>query len=71
MDAMGETHKATFDIYNKKFNKLLANIKTRSKIAKHLSDLGHFLNIDVKLKDHQLPRLLARLRATDMIRSPP
>ena len=71
MDAMGETYKATFDIYNKRFSKLLANIKTRSKAAKHLSDLGNTLNIDVKSKDDQLPCLLARLRATDMMRSPP
>ena len=48
MDVMGETYKATFDIYNKTFSKLLGT-STRSKAAKHLPDLGHALNIDQKM----------------------
>lgn len=72
MEAMSNVYRATYEIYYKRFTKLLANINTKTKAGKNLSNLCQSLNIDNSKKDNEaLPSLLARLRASDMMKGPP
>ena len=72
IEAMSDVYKTTYEIYLKRFNKLLQNVNPKSKPGKSLNTLCQTLNIDNRSKENQdLPSLLARLRASDMMKGPP
>ena len=72
MEAMSDVYRKTYEVYYKRFSKLLANINLKTKPGKCLNSLCQSLNIDNSAKDSEaLSRLLARLRASDMMRAPP
>ena len=55
----------------RKFKSLIGDVSLGSSPAKSLKRLCDALNLDVRGKDAQVPEVLARLRATDMVQSPP
>ena len=72
MHALSPAYGAVYEIYLRKFNRLMTGMKGSSAEGKALTKLCSALNIDFKVKEPAaLPELLARLRAMDMIRAPP
>ena len=68
-----DVFKAAYDVYLEQFRRMLEQSRDRgSDAAKHLSDVGRALNINVvgttSLAD--LPDWLARLRTLDMVKAP-
>ena len=71
LDVMNPIYQHTFQFYLRKFKSLLADVSLGSPPAKSLKKLCDALNLDVRGKDAQLPEVLARLRAIDMVQCPP
>ena len=71
LDVMSPIYQHTFQFYLRKFKSLIGDVSLRSSPAKSLKRLCDALNLDVRGKDAQVPEVLARLRATDMVQSPP
>lgn len=68
LQAMGEVFIATFGVYHRKLSKLCASLgKKSSKEAKALTKLCSDLNVD---KDASIAELLARLRASEIMKKP-
>ena len=68
LQAMGDVFKAVFGIYHRKLSKLIGEIgASRSKEGKALTKLCSDLNVE---KDGSLAELLARLRASEIMRKP-
>eukprot|EP00435_Cladocopium_sp_Y103_P072278 s266_g39.t1 len=68
LQAMGDVFIATFGIYHRKLSKLCSNLGSRgSKESKALTKLCSDLNVE---KDDSLAELLARLRASEIMKKP-
>jgi hypothetical protein len=72
LSAMSAEYDLVFKAYHKKFVQLLDGIKLSTKSGKALSALAGTLNIDLGAvkKMEQLPELLARFRAMDIMKAP-
>ena len=71
LDVMSPIYQHTFQFYLRKFKALLTDVSLGSAPAKSLKRLCDALNLEVRGKDSQVPEVLARLRATDMVQCPP
>ena len=69
VEDMSKVYRLCFGVYLRKYTSLLSGLRASSTALKPLKALCSTLNIDFELKD--LPMLLARLRALDMIKAPP
>ena len=69
VEDMSRVYRLCFGVYLRKYTSLLSGLRASSTALKPLKALCSTLNIDFELKD--LPMLLARLRALDMIKAPP
>jgi hypothetical protein len=67
---MSEVCRTTYEVYYKRFSKLLANISSKSR--KMFQQPVPVPERRQQQKENEaLPRLLARLRASDMMKGPP
>ena len=69
VEDMNRVYRLCFGVYLRKYTSLLSGLRAGAAALKPLKTLCGTLNIDFDLKD--LATLLARLRALDMIKSPP
>ena len=68
--ALSEEYQVVYQIYLRKFSKLLEKVTPRSAEGKALTALCNKLNIDISKGNSMLDELLARLRALDMVERP-
>ena len=71
ISVMGEAYQCVYQLYSRKLTRLVGSIRGTSKEGKALNALCDTLNIERNLKDSDLPKLFARLRALDMTKTPP
>ena len=73
MNAMSEDYALVYKAYCKKFKRMTDGVKMSLSAGKALKSLGNSLNVDLKTEFDMstLTELLARLRASDLMRISP